>query len=486
MPRFLSRKERLSRASVPQAQEAPWPLPLRGLMTEAKSSRINNLYASRFENFRSDGFSMFMRDGFTKNAATNPIQRIPYEFRGQPRYIEIYSDRAEVDSSTYFRNFGRPVMTAYLSSQAIMVDGRDVPFRYDGTDLQAAGYTSSNVNVNTLDGAIAHQDRIYMWDSDGPLEFFYGELGAVTGELTRYPLDRLGNISGSIVVMASVSIGDFEGTNDNLVIMTSTGDMVIYEGLDPGDPENWRLWGRAKVAVPFSRFGVTKLGSDALILTKSGVISAIEAMRNQEQAINGRLARPIRKSLVPLIEQYGGVEGWQMMTSPDGAQVVINIPTGATRQQFIYDVEATAWRTADYPAQRWHALNNNLQFTHTDGSICTPDDTDGDDGAAITAVYHSSWVDFKKGSQISYLLPEVYGVGAITMKITALTDRNETQRDIDEGTQTITISPQDETDATRQVINERIPIGVAGDVFQLRIEITAKEAEFAGLRVGVA
>lgn len=466
-------------------REISIPLPLRGVFVTAKTAEIPAVYAAKLENLRSDGTLLELRREAILGAADQlAMQRVPFEFGDTPRYIELRTDRAQCAGAEYLRPFSATVMAAYISSHAVLADGLGDPVVYDGTAFAAGAFsTTTGVDQDQFDGVVAHHDRLYFWRSTGALEFYYGDLGAITGPLTRFPLDRLGNITGRIVAMIPLTIDAGINTNDVLCIFTSTGWAVIYGGNDPGDPDDWTQVTKIKIAPPLSRFAAHSVGSDVWVATSVGVVSMADTFNKGVLALVSSFSRPIVRDMLALA--LTGQGEWQLHTAADGSHVIVNHWDGSAGTQFIYDTESQSWTTANMAAKHWHNLVLDTEFTHSSQRLATFERSEDPD-ELITAVWHSSWFRLGRGGQIAYLTPTIIARGPLAVTVTVLSDHDETQVDIDEATQTVTIEPDNPLDAVGRVaLNERIAVGAVGDVFQLRMEITATWAQIVDVTAGV-
>ena len=480
-PHAAAARERAASAQV--AREITWPLPLRGLFADAKTSEINGAMADVLDNWRSDGLSLEMRDGYTQQSTTQANQRISYEFGASPCYIEIFDSSVSCDSHTFSRSFPNPVSSTEISSNVIMADGAGAIIRYDGTAFVDAAFTTdTGKSASEFTGVFSHHDRVYAWD-DSELDFYYGDIGAVTGELVRFPLSRLGNIKGNIKFIASMTINAAHGMNDILVIMTTTGMTVLYEGLNPGDSNDWRLLGRVQTAPPVSQFAIENFGSDLWVLTKRGVVSVRDSVTNGIMALTSSIARPIADLLVKDVAANPDAVGWQMLDRGDGTQVFLNVPTDTGYKQYAFEVETRAWFTSNYPSKWWHSLEGYTEFTSGTGELERVVSEGSDNGDNITATFHTSWVRMPRASSIAYLIPTIVADGELEVKITVLSDHDATDGDIAQAEQTVTIKPDNAGD--RVALNEVVGVNVAGRVFQARFEVSGVNVHFENLVAGV-
>lgn len=453
------------------------PLPLRGVHAQAAKGMVNNLFAVDLHNFRSTGHSLVLRPPVSAvTAAPGVIWRIPYEF-GPGCYIEVTPGRMRCGNATMVRRNGRRPMHAALSSNVVIVDGQADPVRYDGTSFLPAAYNPPDgVALRDLDGIAAHNDRPFLWKRGGPLEFFYGEVGGVGGRLQRFPLGRLGNITGSIAAIRSLTVDAGHGMNDALCILTTTGQAVVYEGLNPGDPDDWRLLGRFQAAAPVDEHAFVQIGADVWMLTAQGVVSIGESLRSSLLALVSDVARPLMQ--VILDEVHAGPADWQGHVAGDGSMILLNRVRNGVARQFVFYVESQAWHTTDYPALCWHNLGMVPQFTRMDGALCT---VGGEPGEPVVARWSSSWFTMPDTTQIVSLKPMFSASGPVTVTLTVLADYNETAGDIAEARQVMTVR----SDRPGGGIADAIIVGQVGQAFRIIMEIEAEWIEMTSIVASV-
>lgn len=478
MIRARQRAAARARGGGATGREITIPLPVKGVMVEAKNAEVSGVYAGELTNWRSTGASLRLRSGHSiSQDGETASQRIPFEYGAASEYLAF-----EGDGYSGRRDH------AYISSHIVTVDGNGVPQAYNGKSWSDASFSvETAITPDQFDGVIAHQDRLYFWKSGDDLDFYYGDVGAIMGPLVRFPLGRLGNIRGAIVCLKSLTVDAGHGMNDTLAVFTTTGDIVVYEGLDPGDPQDWRLLTRIRAAPPVSKRAFVQVGSDVWMLTAAGVVSVMQTIRDSSMALVNNVSRPIQDQLLPQIAEGGE---WSMHMAADATAVVVNRVFNGLASQFIYRTETRSWIEGDYPAMDWHNLGLLTQFTTPDGGLGTlnslANEGAGDLDEPITARLVTSWFRLPRAAGITYIKPTIIARGPLSVTVTLLSDHDETGSDVSEAVQTVTIQPDNPADPGRQVaLNEIIAVDAVGEVFQLRMEVTAKWAELVHLGAGV-
>lgn len=480
MNRQQAMRARRAAANRPAAQETPIPLPLSGLFVQAKRAQVSNLYAAELNNFRSTGVALTLRPGLIWGPASPAVlQRVPFEFGNAPGYIELTATGASFGAASFARPFGGKAMSAAISSNIVLADGLAAPVRFDGTTFTFCAFsTTTGVDPATFDGMIAHHDRLFFWKS-GTLEFYSGDVGGVTGPLKLFPLNRLGNITGSIAGMQSLTMDAGHGMNDVLAIFTTTGQIIAFEGLDPSDPQDWRLLGRVSSAVPLDVNAFAQVGSDVWMLTPQGVVSVQDSLRQSIMALASDISLPILDAIGDLMK--GGPAAWQIFVTQDGAQIIINCVRAGVAKQIVYYNQSRSWATASMPVKAFHNLGASPQATGFDGALAAFSTEDS--GEVMTARWVSSWFQTGRKSSIAYLRPKIRAKGPLTVRVVILADSQDEAADIAESEQTVTL--HGEEDGPEITLYDQIASDATGRTFQLTLEVTAAWAEIIEVAVAI-
>ena len=463
-----------------QGRDIQIPLPLRGLLSEAKTAEVSGGFAGEFLNWESDGVKLRLRSQAVPLSEPSAIlRRIPFEFGDTPRYIEIYADRAVCGEAEIERPFSASCSVAYISGQAIIADGQGVPVRFDGTDFHSITLTVTGIDPALFDGVVAHQDRLFFWQNGGPLDFWHSAtVGGLQGEFTRFPLGRLGNITGNIAAILSLTMDAGHGMNDALAIITSTGEIVAYEGLNPADAQDWRLLSRVRAAAPVDPEGFARVGADIWMVTRGGLVSVMDSLRQGIVALVRNVSRPVSLEVMRLVEQGGR---WQMHAGADGAQVYVNHITSAGARQFVFHAETQSWSVADYPAKAFHNLLGWTEITDMQGRLRRLQRIQS--GDPITAKWATGWFRLPRAGGMRFLEPTLISSGALTLKVTVLTDFDGTRRDVAQAEQVVTINP--DRPGINPAMHDKIAIDAVGEVYQIQIEVMAAWAELVSLKARV-
>lgn len=239
-----------------------------------------------------------------------------------------------------------------------LVNGTDAPQVYDGSTMSAM--TVSGVTGSDLIGVNVFKGRTFFWQENSQ-KFWYSNINTLGGSLTEFPLNRVGQFGGKLMVMTTWSRDGGDGPDDLAVFIMSSGEVIVYQGSDPG--ADWALVGVYRIGAPIGRRCVVQFGGDVVVITKDGYISLNEVLgsgRTRRQSVGGKIARAVRERAVLSADD----PGWQPIFFPAGSMVIFNVPKAANSfEQHVVNTLTGAWcRFTEIDAQCWSLFADELYF----------------------------------------------------------------------------------------------------------------------------
>lgn len=218
--------------------------------------------------------------------------------------------------------------------------GRSAPLAA-GRDASGSAITfsglPSGVTESELTGAFGFKGRLYWW-SDTDASFMYSDLGdGTTQTLTAFPIRTLTRRSGLPLQITSLSADGGAGQDDLFVILTVDGEMLVYQGSDPGSTYDWSIVGRYDTPPPVNSHSAVLMGSDTIVLSRQGLYSLKSIMQNGgglqqdgawQQAINPAIRRWFKR--------YPGGNG-VLRFCPDNRKLILMLMTERNGSGFIDD-----------------------------------------------------------------------------------------------------------------------------------------------------
>lgn len=487
---WLAQKAMQERSSV-SSTPIPLPPPLKGMYAKDASSRTSPEYGLQLTNLMSDGVLVQNRprSGPTTGFPSNCYQAWDYEFGGSRKAVFRTSTGLASDNgaTTEAVSYSGDIMAAEISSRLAFVGGGASARLWDGTSFSTPTWTMpSSITLSDMTGIVTHHDRIYLWNENADdAEFFHAEQVSALDPITfvRFPLYALGNIKGRVKAMVSLTIDAGHGSNDVLAIIMTTGQVVVYEGLDPSDPTDWRIWGRVPgLSDAVSANAVVHIGVDALIATRGGVVSLMSLLQTGAEAVVTSASDAIDGDLRETIEAGLAFRGWQMIHDPKGEFMILNYPTAADAYaQWVYVYASKGWFQWTVPARWWFSRDGSLYFIDTSGDVRSFGASNADE-PAMTMTWWTTWQMLSpRDTQIQRATLDLMSKSAASLSVVCLTDNRATSAAITENTQTVSLPLQDEASSDFQNLDEVFFLNQIGRVVQLRFSLSATEAKWHGI-----
>lgn len=251
----------------------------------------------------------------------------------------------------------------------IMCNGVDNPAFYNGTTWTSVDGASTpaitGVATQILIAPMVYQGRLY-FAAVNTLNMWYLPPGVVGGAATKFDLSLVASRGGYIVAMINWTYDGGSGSDDRAVFITSQGEVIVYEGDDPGTAANWRKVGTYYIGKPIGRKCVCKYGGDVLVMTEDGIVALSGALTGVVNDSKFKITDKIRNYYIEQVKNYGSVAGWEMMIYPKESALVVNIPKVAdsSSDQLVMNLVTGAWtRFTDWDAMGFGILNSQLYYT---------------------------------------------------------------------------------------------------------------------------
>lgn len=273
-------------------------------------------------------------------------------------------------SSTLGTGFtGDPWQSTAFNALLILTGGGTAQ-SYNGTVL--AALVTTGALAADLWGCNTYKGRVYYWKKNDD-SFWYAAAGAYQGALTEFPLDTQLSKGGYLVMMVSMTMDSGAGADDLAAFVFSTGEVLIYQGDDPGSASAWALVGKYMIPIPLGIRANIRVGANAIVMTRRGYISLNAVMRG-ETGPAAYMSDKISKAIDTIVDTYNTdtpandqsdavycsklnevifYHGFRITGSPTGTQTV------GMAEMPRYSMDSGTWFLADSPT-----LNNEVAIFH--------------------------------------------------------------------------------------------------------------------------
>ena len=274
-----------------------------------------------------------------------------------------------------------------------LVNGADAPQIYNGATVAAMTISGTSLTPANLNGIHIHKSRSYFWD-DRTQSFWYSAVNALGGTLTQFPIGRVQGTGGNLLAMGTISHDAGSGMLDLAAFILSSGDVLVYQGSNPGDSADWSLVGKYSIGAPIEKRAIKKVGADLIIVCKAGYLPILSMVRggtfNDQKA---SISNKIRGAAIDAVNSWGANIGWDILHYPTKNMLIVNVPTSTTSSvQHVMNTETGAWcRFKGLDARCWTLYNNVPYYGTSAGTVVQFDSGASDLGAAIDADAQTSW-----------------------------------------------------------------------------------------------
>ncbi len=226
----------------------------------------------------------------------------------------------------------------YLS----MANGVDAPRLYDGSAWSTPSITG--VTATKLRDPILYAERQFFIE-DGSLKVWYLPVDSISGAAEVVDISSWMTKGGYILSHGTWTVDAGQGVNDHYVIMTSQGQVIVYQGNDPASPTSWSMVGVWDIGAPIGRKALYKYAGDMLIICQDGLVPLSGALQSSRVQPRVALSDKIQYAISEAITQYGSNYGWQVMYVPTINQLWLNVPyqEGQNQQQFVMNTITGSW-----------------------------------------------------------------------------------------------------------------------------------------------
>jgi len=262
------------------------------------------------------------------------------------------------------------------------VNGADTPQVFDGSAFSNTTFTGSGLTVTDLIGVKAFKSRLYFIEKDTS-SFWYGGVDAVSGTLTEFDLSFIQKHGGTLETIATLTRDGGAGADDFIAFIMTSGEVLVYQGSDPGNATDWALVGSYKIGVPLGRRSAIELAGDVVVMTTSGFDLLLEEIAKAEAATAPK--SKASGAATDAARQYQSNYGWQPIHYPRRNMVLFNVPitTNSSYHQYVVNtISRSPARFTGWDARCFGIYNDRLYFGGN-GTVFLADDGLDDNGSSI-------------------------------------------------------------------------------------------------------
>lgn len=245
----------------------------------------------------------------------------------------------------------------------------------ESTDSWAAvtGSQVTGVDPTTFVAVASYAERLWFVQR-GTSSAWYLGVDAITGPATQFNFGNKFKHGGTLQALYNWTIQGSTGPQSYLVAISSSGEVLIYGGIDPNTAGEFTLVGSWYIGtVPVGRRLAGNMGGDLYILSISGLQPLNKVVQgNQTQIENIEVSRKVSPAIRSAMLTSFQQNGWEVKLYPsqDALFVMSPLQVGFPALQFVQSLNNQGWSIfQSVPMFTGDVWEGNFYFGGLDGNV---------------------------------------------------------------------------------------------------------------------
>ncbi|MCZ4089329.1 hypothetical protein [Sinorhizobium psoraleae] len=241
----------------------------------------------------------------------------------------------------------------------------------------------------------AYKNRLFFILKDS-LDVYYLPVDQITGAAALFQMGAQFSLGGKLMIGATWSLDYGNGLNDNCIFMTDEGEVVVYNGTNPGTAADWSKVGRYQQGKPRGPKAFIRAGGDLVTAQDIGFLPLSQALQTDYSVLSSSAISYAIETAWNEAVQLRSSEAWDCIVWPENQMVVIALPTVNEQPpaMFVANARTGAWaKFTGWSGTCLEVFNGRLFFGSEGGKVVEANVTGLDQGSPYTAVYVPLFTD---------------------------------------------------------------------------------------------
>lgn len=434
----------------PEALEYPFPAPTRGLILNEPLTRPQPGGARILDNWICDLSTIRVRKGYLKHATvTDPATELFNYKDGSTEKLfattadSIYDITSPADpdvaptadvSAQTSGDYSHEQFGTAGGQYLYAVNGADEAQLFDGSSWTQINGASSPAITGVTTDKFRHvwsfANRLFFIGDD--MDVWYLPVDSLGGAANKFSLAGVMKKGGRLLFGATWSLDSGDGLDDKWIVVSTEGEVAIYEGTNPGSAADWSKVGVYQIGRPLGRNATMQAGGDLLIATEIGLVPVSEAIRKDVAALSlGAVSRRIEPYWQTRAKGFSA-QPWKIEKWPAENIMVVSQPETVTTlgTALIANLQTGAWsRFTGTDTRSIGYYGGDVYFGSNDGTVHKMQAAGSDNGMPYTAacLWQHDQMDLPDRQKTVAQMRPVFRSGTdIRPQIRALSNYSET------------------------------------------------------------
>jgi hypothetical protein len=258
----------------------------------------------------------------------------------------------------------------------------------------------TGVNSNTFININMCQNRLFFVQKNS-MTFWYLPVESIGGAALDFPLGSVARSGGYLQAMGTWTLDAGYGVDDLSAFVTSMGEVIVYKGTNPSDPNAWSEVGVWQMGQTFARRCFFKFGGDLLLLTQDGLVPMSAALQSSRLDPRVNLTDKIYYAVSQAATNFYAEFGWQINYFASENMLILNIPVGTGYEQYVMHTITKSWaRFTGVNAICWEVAADNKIYFGANGYVGQFYSDTSDAGSNIVANAQQAYSYFDSRGQL--------------------------------------------------------------------------------------
>lgn len=285
-----------------------------------------------------------------------------------------------------------------------MVNGFDPPQYYQSGSITIPTITCSDASSpNNFINIAVYRSRIWFVRKDST-KAYYLPVDSIAGTATAFDVGNMFINGGYLQAIGTFSTDAIAGPTEYIVFLSSQGDAVVYNIVDPTTASGIDLRGRGEISQPVGTRCIAKLGNDLGVITLDGVLPLSQVLTyDKAQLIGASLTKNIRQAITDSVRTSKDNFGWSLTSYPRNTMMILNVPLteNSYQEQYVMNTITGAWcRFTGQYSNCWEVFLDKPYFGDNMGIVHIADESAGDENQTLNADMQGAWNYFQDRSRL--------------------------------------------------------------------------------------